>query len=274
MTRPKEHGGGRPPPPIAGDPGSFPPDAELARTLVATEGRAALSTLTAQGYPYGSVVSHAAAADGAPVLLISELAEHTVNARADARASLLVTAATAPGTDPLSTARATLVGRLRPITDPAARAAHRTAYVERHPYAAYYADFTDFGFWRLEVEQCRFVGGFGHMSWVTGADYRTAAADPLAAAAGAIVAHVNDDHADANLSYAQGLAHLDDATAARMVGVDRYGFTLRVDTPSGPRLARLAFPAPLTGADQARPALIELLRTARAAPAAAPEPRD
>ena len=266
--RPTEHGGGQAAPAIAGDPGSFPPDAELARTLVATQGRGALCTLTAAGYPYGSAVSHAVAADGAPVLLLSELAEHTVNARTDARASLLVTAQAAPGADPLSTARATLVGRLHLVTEPAAPAAHRSAYLERHPYAAYYADFTDFGFWRLEVEQCRFVGGFGHMSWVTGADYHAAAADPLAAAAGDIISHMNDDHADANLSYARGLAGLDDATAAVMVGVDRYGVTLRVQTPPGPRLARLPFPTPVTGPDQARPALIELLQAARTALAA------
>ena len=36
--------------------------------------------------------------------------------------------------------------------------------------------------------------------------------------------------------------------------------TLRVHTPPGPRLARLPFPAPLTGPDQARPVLIELLQ--------------
>ena len=53
--------------------------------------------------------------------------------------------------------------------------------------------------------------------------------------------------------------------------------TLRVHTPPGPRLARLPFPAPLTGPDQARPVLIELLQAARTALAgpspAAPESR-
>ena len=260
MTRPREHGGGRPGPAIAGEPTSFPSDAELARTLTAGQRQATLCTLTADGYPYGSVVSYAVDDRGAPLLLISELAEHTVNARGDERVSLLVAAATAREGDPLGSARLTLLGRLRRFGD---QAAPRAAYLERHPYAAAYADFNDFSFWRVEVEKCRFVGGFGHMSWVTADAYRAAAVDPLAHEAAAIVSHMNDDHADANLLYVTALARLEDASAATMVGVDRYGVTLRAATPSGPRLARIPFPEPLQRADQARGSLIKLLQRAR-----------
>lgn len=260
MNRPTQHGGGQSGPPIAGDPSTFPPDAELARTLAAAQTRATLCTLTADGYPYGSAVSYATDDDGAPILLVSDMAEHTVNARGDARVSLLVAADTPEGTDPLSTARMTLLGRLELLDEPGAA---RDIYLAAHPYAAYYADFTDFGFWRLGVEQCRFVGGFGHMSWVTGDDYAAASVDPVAPAAEGIIAHMNDDHAAANLAYAKALAGLDDATAARMVGIDRHGITLRVDTPDAPRMARLGFPEPLASADDARPAVIELLAQAR-----------
>ena len=260
MERPSEHGGGRRGPAIAGDPQSFPSDAELARTLTAGQRQATLCTLTADGYPYGSVVSYAADGAGSPLLLISELAEHTVNARGDDRVSVLVAAAAARDGDPLGSARLTLLGRLRLVADPATP---RAAYLERHPYATAYVDFTDFSFWRLEVEKCRFVGGFGHMSWVMADAYRDAAVDPLAKEAGGIISHMNDDHADANLRYVTVLAHLADATDAVMVGIDRYGATLRAHTPAGPRLARVAFPSPLQRAEQARAALVGLLQTAR-----------
>jgi len=261
VSRPREHGGGQAGPPIAGDPSTFPHDAELARTLVAAQTRATLCTLTAEGYPYGSAVSYAADDTGAPILLISEMAEHTVNARGDSRASVLVAADTPPGADPLSTARMTLVGRLRLMAEPGAC---RDLYLEVHPYASYYADFTDFGFWRLGVESCRYVGGFGHMSWVDRAGYESATVDPIAAVADGVIEHMNADHAEANLLYATNLAGLADATASTMVGVDRHGVTLQVTTPSGPRMARLGFPAPLTSADDARPAVIALLHQARA----------
>ena len=260
MERPTEHGGGERGPGIAGDPGSFPADAELARTLVAGARQATLCTLTAEGYPYGSAVSYATDGGGAPLLLISELAEHTVNARADDRVSMLVTAATARQADPLGSARLTLLGRLQRIDN---QTAPREPYLERHPYAASYVDFSDFSFWRLEVENCRFVGGFGHMSWVAAAAYRSAAVDPLAGDAADIISHMNEDHADANLQYVTALAGLVDASAATMVGIDRYGMTLRAHTPGGPRLARVPFPEPLQCSDQARATLIRLLHRAR-----------
>ncbi len=259
MSRPKEHGGGQAGPPIAGDPSTFPSDAELSRTLVAANRMATISTLTAEGYPYGSVVSYAADDTGQPIVLISEMAEHTVNARGDDRVSLLVVDMTGDG-DPLGNARLTLVGRLELLDEPGEL---RDRYLEKHPYASYYADFTDFGFWRLNVESVRYVGGFGHMSWQSAADYATADVDPLADAGGPVVEHMNDDHRNANLMYVQVLAGLDDATDAKMVGIDRYGVTLTAETPAGPRMARVPFAEPLTAADQARPAVIELLNDAR-----------
>lgn len=256
------HGHGDGAPPIIGNPASFPSDAELARTLAATQSRATLCTLTADGYPYGSAVAYEADHNGAPVVLISEMAEHTINARGDDRCSMLVTATTPEHADLLSTSRLTFVGRLRLLDD---SSEPRATYLERHPYAAYYADFSDFGFWRLEVERCRFIGGFGHMSWVTAADYGEAGVDPLAGDSDGIVAEMNDDHADTNLLYVQVFGGLADATEAAMVGIDRYGMTLRALTPAGPRMARVAFKQPLLRAKEVRLAFIERLQAGRAA---------
>jgi putative heme iron utilization protein len=176
---------------------------------------------------------------------------------------MLITAASSEGdADPLGMARCTMVGHLRPVED---AALVRDAYLDRHPYAGYYVDFTDFAFWRLDVAQIRYVGGFGHMSWVSADGYAGATVDPVAEAADGIVEHMNDDHADANLLYATNLARLTDATESTMTGIDRYGITLRVTTPSAARMARLPFPEPLRSADDARPAVIELLQQARAA---------
>ena len=262
MSRPKEHGGGQAGPPIAGDPSTFPADAELARTLVERETRGSLATLTDDGYPYGSVVSYAVDTSGNPILLVSEMAEHTVNVRGNPKASLLLATNSGSDGDPLSTARLTLVGQMELLDEPGEL---RDAYLETHPYASYYADFTDFGFWRLNVERCRFIGGFGHMSWVTLDQYRIADADPIGSEAAGIVEHMNADHQDANLLYAQRLALLETATEASMVSVDTYGFTLKVETPEAPRMARLGFKQPVTTSEEARHAIIDLLKTARSA---------
>ena len=60
------------------------------------------------------------------------------------------------------------------------------------------------------------------------------------------------------------LAGLPEATDASMVGIDRYGVTLRADSPAGPRMARVPFLCALESGDDARPAVIELLELARA----------
>ena len=39
----------------------------------------------------------------------------------------------------------------------------RRLFLARHPGAAVYADFTDFAFWRLEISQGHFIGGFGRI---------------------------------------------------------------------------------------------------------------
>ncbi len=259
MTSKGTHGGGDSGPAIAGDPSTFPSDAELSRTLVASSTTASLSTLTESGYPYGSIVSYIPNDDGDPVILVSDLAEHTINARANNKASMLITESSEGG-DPLGRSRLTLVGSLSLVDD---STEVRETYLQKHHHASFYVDYNDFNFWKLTVDECRFVGGFGHMSWVTSEDYRNAEVDPLFENAAGVIDHMNDDHSDANLMYVQALGKLKDSREAMMLGIDRYGITLRALTPDGPRMVRIGFPSPLTSSEEARPAIIALLDLAK-----------
>ena len=87
--------------------------------------------------------------------------------------------------------------------------------------------------------------------------------DPVAAHADRICAHMNDDHADANLAYARVLCGVAGATAARMIAVDRDGFTLAIEHDALTAERRVAFPAVATGPDDVRRFLVELLRAVR-----------
>lgn len=87
--------------------------------------------------------------------------------------------------------------------------------------------------------------------------------EPLANDAARIIAHMNDDHADANLAYVQALCGITDATAARLVSLDRLGLDLVATTPSGERRARVDFDEPAETADAVRRAVIALLERAR-----------
>jgi heme iron utilization protein len=199
---------------------------------------------------------------GRPILLISELAEHTGNLRTKPEASILLTEPLGAHDEPLALGRVTLIGRCEKV--PAGEvAAARETFLATQPSASYYVDFKDFAFYRLEPEALRYVGGFGRMSWVTPADYAAAEPDPLRSAASGIIAHMNTDHAEACTLYAKALAGKTEATSATMTAVDTYGFDLAVRAPSGPLAARVAFDEPVTTADGARRAMIALLARAR-----------
>jgi putative heme iron utilization protein len=258
-----------PPAPAGPPPAPEPGYAERARTLVHVGRVGTLATLSRRrpGHPFASVMPYALDDAGRPLFLISSMAMHTQNIAADPRASLLVTE---PGAsdDPLGSGRVTVLGEA--IRVPAADLGDaRARYLERHPKAAYWVGFEDFSFWRLEVAEVYFVGGFAAMDWIGGAAFRAATPDPLADVAADITQHMNQDHPDALVTFARVLAG-EPAERAAMVAVDRLGFKLRLE--SGERLSscRLGFPREVRTANEARTALIEMLRACRAPRPASP----
>jgi putative heme iron utilization protein len=240
---------------------------KAARRLVRQTTVAALATAgrpasPAAGFPYASLVLVAADQDGAPLLLVSALAEHTQNLKAEPRVSLLFDG-TAGLADPLEGARLTLLGEAAP-----AESAHQRArFLARHPSAASYAGFKDFSLYRIAPLRGHLVAGFGRIDWIDGAallfDPRTAAA--LAEAEPGIVAHMNEDHADAIALYARVLLGRG-GEGWRLSGIDAEGIDLR----AGSETARLDFEAPLAEAGAARATLVALVKKARAIAAAGP----
>jgi heme iron utilization protein len=246
------------PPASAGAPTAPEPTyAERARTLAYLGRTGTLATLSRKhpGHPFASVMPYALDDAGRPLLLVSSMAMHTQNLTADPRASLLVTQPTSG--DPLAAGRLTLMGEVLRIAE-AERDLVRASYLARHGNAAYWADFDDFGFWRLEPSDLYFVGGFGAMDWVSAAEYLGARPDPLADASESILQHMNDDHAAALLTCARVFA-AEEAEEATMVSVDRLGFKLRLRTGERVHAVRVPFPREVTTAAQCREVFIEML---------------
>ena len=256
-----------PTPRPAGPPPPEPAPAERARTLLERARTGMLATLSRRhpGHPFGSVMPYALDAAARPLFLISRLAMHTQNLEGDPRASLLALEVADAG-DPLAVGRVTLMGTARRVPDDDVAQA-RAAYLAWHPNAANWVDFDDFAFWRLEVADVYWVGGFGAMGWIEERDYTGARPDPLADAAPDIIEHMNRDHADALVTYARVLAGLD-ADEAAMLAVDRLGFRLRLSSGGRLHATRIAFPREVRSAEEARVVLIEMLRECRARPPA------
>jgi putative heme iron utilization protein len=231
--------------------------AERARTLAAIGRTGSLSTHSQKvpGFPFGSMMPYAADASGRPVFFISTMAMHTHNLRQDSRASLLVTQPGISG-DPLGAARVTLVG-------PAAEAPAvevRDLYLARYENARQWQEYSDFAYYRLEVEAVYFIGGFGVMGWISADDYRAAAPDPLAEAAPGILRHMNADHADALRRIANHFG--ESADDASMTSIDRLGFHVRLKTGDRVHGRRIGFPREVTTPEEARRVLVEMTRAA------------
>jgi putative heme iron utilization protein len=229
------------------------------RRLMREVPRVALGTLLLpEGEPYVSLAMVAVDHDATPLLLLSDLADHTANIQADPRVSLLFDGTLGMAT-PLAGARASVQGRAARIDDGRLLA----RYVARHPDAATYAGFKDFNLYAVTVERAHLVAGFGRIHWVGAASVlgplpgRAA----LAAREADIVQHMNEDHADAVALYATRLLRRP-AGPWRLTGMDPEG----VDLLSEGSTARLWFDRPVGDAEEARAELVRLVKLARATP--------
>jgi heme iron utilization protein len=239
-----------------------PSFSERARTLIYLGRIGSLSTLSRKqpGFPFGSVMPYGLDAQGRPIFLISTMAMHTQNLQADPRASLLVTQADGEA-DPLGASRVTLIGNVQTIAQPEIAEA-RKLYLERYANSKYWVDFDDFSFFRMDVLDVYYVGGFGVMGWVKASDYDQAHPDPLADVAAGIIEHMNADHKDALILLARKGAGIESEEAA-MTSVDRLGFQVRLKTVDGVRGARITFLREVENANDARKVLVEMVRQAR-----------
>lgn len=233
--------------------------AGAARDIIRTALKASLASLEeGSGIPYASLVTVAHAPDGSPLILISELAVHTRNLRSDDRASLLFDASDGAG-DPLAGGRVTVIGRMEQV--PAKVVANVAGrFLARHPSAEMYSGFADFAFWRMNVERAHYIGGFGRIVDLKREQLLDdlKGAEALVGAESDIVAHMNDDHADAVQLYATRLGGAAPG-AWRMTGVDPAGF----DLVDGVRGVRLPFATRVTSPAQARAEFVRLASAAR-----------
>jgi putative heme iron utilization protein len=254
----KHAGGGTSSQPTAPEP-SF---AERARTLMYSGRIGSLSTLSRKqpGFPFGSLMPYALDGQGRPIFLISTMAMHTQNLQSDPRASLFVTEPDIRG-NPLGASRVTLIGNVIQIPEPDLGGV-RSLYLEGYPDSKYWVDFDDFFFYRMDVLDVYYVGGFGVMGWVAASEYSQAHSDPLAEHKSDIMQHMNADHKDALVLLAKRFAGIE-AQEAEMTSVDRLGFHLRLKTLDGVKGTRVAFLREVSDPTQTREVFVEMVQQAR-----------
>jgi len=230
----------------------------LVRSLLRRRRQGALATLTApSGAPYCSLVNLASHWDGSPILLISKLARHTRNLLADPRVSLMLDERSAG--DPLEGARITLSGTAEPIADDPVAAIKRR-YLNVHPGAAGYAEFTDFSFFVIRSSSVHLVAGFGRIIDLRPEQFITDLTDTHALIADeqSVIDHMNDEHLGTMKLYAELLGGAPGDW--RCTGCDPDG----IDLQAGADTLRLSFPQRVTTFAALRKALQDSADRARA----------
>jgi hypothetical protein len=220
----------------------------LARRLMRLADRGALATLLARpspegggGGPYASLVLVASDLDGSPLLMLSDLADHSRNIAADPRISLLL----APGSgaaEPLAEARLSLVGEARP--EPAERARQR--FLDRHPGAAVYAGFGDFKCYRIACREAHLVAGFGRIRWLQGPRLLLGPGALALWPEGGNLARRMNVEEPGRIERLAGMAS-GRAAPWRLTGIDPEGCDFR----AGEQTARLDFPSAVESVAQA-----------------------
>ncbi|XVF06590.1 hypothetical protein REPUB_Repub06bG0062200 [Reevesia pubescens] len=172
------------------------PPVEEIRTVLDQCKRGMLSTFSQkhEGYPSGAMVDFACDANGSPILAISSLAVHAKDLLANPKCSLLVARDPEDRTDLVIT----LHGDAIAVSEKD-QAAIRTAYLAKHPNA-FWVDFGDFQFMRIEPKVVRYVSGVATALLGSGEfskdEYQDSKVDPIAQFSKPVASHMNKDHAE------------------------------------------------------------------------------
>ena len=135
-------------------------DAALAVKLMQEAASATLAFI-ADGQPYAAFKAPALGADGAPLILASDLSAHgraLGGALADGGAASLLFSGAVNPKQPLKTARLTVQGTVQPPLEQ-----DRAAYLAARPESALYIDFGDMKLYRLALTSAHLVAGFGRV---------------------------------------------------------------------------------------------------------------
>ena len=215
-----------------------------------------ISAATDGNYPYASLSLVCLDHDATPYMLLSDLADHSQNLVANAKAGMLFDG-TAGYRDPLAGGRVTLVGSMTKVEDD--RMLQR--FLGRHPASKLYAGFKDFSLYKYTIDAAHLIGGFAKAIWVPSHELKLDCKNyqDLSKSEPSIVNHMNADHTDAINLIAETLLKLDKSQKWRMTGIDPEGWDLH----NGHVHARCPFEQLVTDANSARNALVAQAKAAR-----------
>ncbi|KAI4341178.1 hypothetical protein MLD38_025934 [Melastoma candidum] len=239
------------------------PPVEEVRTVLDQSVRGMLSTFSHKydGYPSGTMVDFACDVDGSAILATSSLAFHSKDLSANHKCSLLVARDPEDRTDLVIT----LHGDAIPVEEKD-REAVRATYLSKHPNA-FWVDFGDFQFIRIEPKVVRYVSGVATALLRSGEflkeEYGTAKVDPIAQFSKPVGSHMNRDHAEDTKLIVRHWTSIPVDTAY-MLDLDSLGFSVKATCQGTTFKVRVPFPRPAEDRKDVKTLIVEMLQAAKA----------
>lgn len=219
-----------------------------ARKLLKENNFGVLSTISidVDGYPFGSVTPYCLSNNLEPMLLISNIAQHTKNIIRNPKVSLTVFGTDIKG-DVQENGRVTYIGDAIKTENEE----EKEKYSIYFPNSKGYFSFHDFSLYKIVLKRIRFIGGFGSIFWVDKDEFYLE--NPLLSVEKRIIEHMNNDHKDSIIKYCRVFKGLS-VSDAYISGIDSEGFDVIADD----KFLRFAFDEPVTDAGKARQVLVKM----------------
>lgn len=207
----------------------------LARQLIRTARFGAIGVLQEDGSPLVSRVLVGTDTNGNPIILISELSEHTKAITKDNRVSLLL--GEPKKGDPVAHPRISIQGNATMVPRQSEQYAQfRARFIAKHPKSELYIGFADFHIFKVEATAGNLNGGFGKAFHLTPSDFLSEGLE-ISAMEQEIIAVINSQHSDIMASYAPA-----GKSGWRLIGIDYDGFELA----NGDAIIRREYKSPIS----------------------------
>ena len=194
-----------------------------AAVLLRESNEGVLSTISKkfEGYPFGSFTTFTTDRNRTVIIYASGLAQHTKNLVQNSKASLTIYNLKKNG-DQQDSQRLTLLGDL-------VLADNQDDCKERFslflPHSVNYHKMHDFSFYKLLINQARWIGGFGQIAWLK-PEHWTDSKPKWLEREESIINHMNDDHSNSIISTLHAQIGVKDPKA-EMVAINTDGYYVR-----------------------------------------------
>ena len=221
--------------------------------------------------PFCSFIMTAFDYDGTPLLLLSELSEHTNNLKDNNIASLMFYEEIKNESffptfnykkirfrcsyeDPMSRPRLTLLGKL----ELSSSINHKNRFINRHPASKLYANFADMKMYKFNIIKGHLTGGFAMVKWFEKDDLMYKNTNGFEKDELGVMQHMNEEHQISINLYANKLLNEEKKSNWSITGIDPEGFDIR----NGKNLNRLNFQKSLKNSKQLRKEFVLLHKKA------------